>query len=67
MSSRPNHGQGGVSPSVVALLLVVTIVAASAGLFFLMAGEAEPEVQQQPPVEKVNPFEGLPPETPPAK
>ena len=57
----------GFSPPVVALVLIVTLVVAAAGLVILGQGEkaaAETEAEE-PEVEAADPFEGLPPEPPP--
>ena len=67
--ARPSPSDG-ISPATIALLLVVTVVAAAAGLMFLVATEQDAPASpgaSGPPVEEADPFEGLPPETPPGK
>lgn len=67
--SRHAHApRPGVSPPILALAVIVVVIAAAAVLYFtgvdrrpapaVDAGESP----AKPPAERVNPFEGLPPE-----
>jgi hypothetical protein len=63
-ASRP----AGFSPSVVAVLLIGTLVVAAAGLVMLgQRGGGEAQAEEPDAVEEADPFEGLPPEVPPSK
>jgi len=55
---------GGLSPQVVAMSVLVVIIAAVATIFYYMQSEKPAPEVDEPVVE--NPFEGLPPEEPPA-
>ena len=70
MAPRENEAarrqkSSGPSPTFLAFVLVASVAAIAAGIVFLTTSGQKPLVEGEP-VEKVDPFEGLPEEEPPA-